>query len=87
MENGVRKVEGEILSTKHQNVQLEMYLTKMKIILASGLHSVSLPSLKSGATVENIEKYMAELSSEATALKSPSTVNKAREILRKIDLK
>lgn len=87
MENGVKKVETEISATKEQNVRLEKYLTKMKIILASGLHSLTLPSLKSGATVENIEKYMTDMSSEATLQKSPGAVNKAREILRKMDLK
>lgn len=87
MENGVKKVEGEISATKEQNVRLEKYLTKVKIILASGLHSLTLPSLKSGATVENIEKYMTDMASEASAQKSPGVVNKAREILRKMDIK
>lgn len=87
MENGVKKVESEISATKEQNVRMEKYLTKMKIILASGLHSLTLPSLKSGATVENIEKYMTDMSSDATLQKSPGAVNKAREILRKMDLK
>jgi high mobility group protein 20A len=87
MENGVTKVEGEIFSTKQQNAQLEKYLTKLKCILASGLNSVQLPVIKTGASVENITEYMQELSSPATVQKVPAVVNKAREILRKIDIK
>lgn len=87
MENGVIKVEAEILTTKQKNVQLEVYLTKLKCNLASGFHSLTLPTLKTGASVENIDTYMAELTSTAAAISSPSTVHKATEILRKIDLK
>lgn len=87
MENGVIKVEGEILANKQQNVQLEIYLTKLKLQLASGLHSLTMPALKTGASVENIDTYMAELTSATTAISSNPIVHKATEILRKIDLK
>jgi high mobility group protein 20A len=87
MENGVRKVEGEISETKQRNVQLEMYLTKMKIILASGFNSFTSPTMKTVPSVENIEQFVNDLSAEAMIHKSPTTVNKAREILKKIDLK
>lgn len=91
MENGVTKVEAEILANKQRNVQLEVYLTKLNCNLASGFHSLTLPTLTAGAaviaSVENIDTYMTELTSAAAAIASPSTVNKATEILRKIDLK
>lgn len=81
---GVHKVEKEIAKTKHETYELEIYLTKLKCVLASGLNSISLPSLKSGASVENIDKYMAELLSPAT----PETiVSKAAETIRTMDLK
>lgn len=88
MDNGVKKVEGETISIKQQNTQLEKYLTKLKCILASGLNSVPLPALKTGASVENIAEYMAELTAEPTAQKSPVAAarDKARDILRKIDI-
>lgn len=72
---------------KQQNSQLEKYLTKLKCILASGLNSVPLPGTKTGASVENITEYMQELTAETTAQKSPTAVNKARDILRKIEIK
>lgn len=81
---GVSKVEGEIAATKQKNLQLEVYLTKLKCVLASGLNSISLPTLKSGASIENIDKYMSELCSPDL----PQDVsNKASEIIRKLDLK
>lgn len=87
MDNGVIKVEGEIVATKQQNAQLEKYLTKLKCILASGLNSVPLSGLKTGASVENIAEYMQELTADATAQKSPTAVNKATAILRKIEIR
>lgn len=87
MVNGVTKVESEILTNKHRNVQLEIYLTRLRCILASGFNSLTLPPLKTTASVENIDKYIGEMSSEATAAAFPTIVSKATEILRKMDLK
>lgn len=84
MQNGVHKVDSEIAVMKEQNVHLEEYLTKMKCVLASGLHSLNLPALKSGASIENIDRYMLELASAAT---SPATTSKASDIIRKMNLK
>lgn len=87
MQNGVQKVESEIAATQSRNVQLEEYLTKLKCGLASGFHSLTLPVVsfqKSGASIENIERYMKELSSPGT---SPATVSKASDIIRKMNLK
>jgi hypothetical protein len=86
MENGVRKVESEIAQTKKKNMQLEVYLTKLRCLLAANFHSLSLPGSKGGATVENIDKYMLDLSNEAKKAHSTS-VTKAREILKNVDLK
>lgn len=58
MTNGVQKVEGEITAGKQKNLQLEIYLTRLKCVLASGLNSVSLESFKNGATIENIGKKL-----------------------------
>lgn len=86
MEMGVRKVESEIAQTKKKNMQLEVYLTKLRCLLAANFHSLSLPGNKNGATVENIDKYMMDLAAETK--KSHSTVaTKAKDILKNIDLK
>jgi len=87
MVNGVTKVESEILANKQRNVQLEIYLTRLRCILASGFNSLTLPSMHTTASVENIDQYISEMASEATAATSPAIVNKAAKILRKLDLK
>lgn len=86
MENGVRKVESEIAQNKKKNMALEVYLTKLRCLLAANFNSLSLPGSKSGATVENIDKYMNDLSQEAKKSHS-SVASKARDILKNIDLK
>lgn len=87
MVNGVTKVESEVQANKQRNQQLEIYLTRLRCILASGFNSLTLPAMKSAASVENIDKYVGELSSEATAANFPAIVTRASEILRKMDLK
>jgi high mobility group protein 20A len=88
MENGVRKVDSEVAMTKKRNTHLEVYLTKMKCLLAANFHSLSIPGAGKGggATVENIEKYMTDLANE-TKKPHSSAINKAREILKNVDLK
>lgn len=86
MENGVRKVESEIALTKKKNMQLEVYLTKLRCLLAANFHSLSLPGSKGGATVENIDKYMMDLTNETKKAHS-SVATKARDIIKNIDLK
>lgn len=83
MENGVFKVENEVAQTRKKNLQLEVYLTKLRCLLAANFHSLSLPGSKGGATVENIDKYLLDLSQKSHT----GTAAKAREILKNVDLK
>lgn len=83
MENGVFKVENEVALTKKKNMQLEVYLTKLRCLLAANFHSLSLPGSKGGATVENIDKYLLDLSQKSHT----GTSTKAREILKNVDFK
>lgn len=87
MENGCTKIEDDIITTKNKNRQMEIYLTHLRVTLASGLHSISLPGAKNGATVENIEKYMTDLANEANCQKSPTITSKARDTLSKMEMK
>lgn len=85
MENGVLKVDAEAAATKQRNDQLEIYLIKLKCVLASSFNSMNLqlPAMKTGASIENIGEYMAEITSPA----AENIASKATEIVRKIDLK
>lgn len=84
MSNGVFKVENEVALTRKKNLQLEVYLTKLRCLLAANFHSLSLPgSSKGGATVENIDKYLLDLSQKPHT----GTAAKARETLKNVDLK
>lgn len=82
MENGVLKVNGEIVTTRHRNAELEFYLTRLRCILAASFHSLTEPSIQKGATVENINEYMAGLKAS-----SPTILIKASDIIRKMDIK
>jgi hypothetical protein len=88
MENGVTKVEAEIAEHKKKNNQLEVYLTKLRCKLSANLSALSWKGNHShGATVENIDKYLNDLTAEVQKNASHSAVNKARDILKKMDLK
>lgn len=82
MNNGVLKVENEIAENRKRNMQLEVYMTKLRVILSANFNSLQIPGWKGGATVENIDKYITDMA-KAT---SNSTLHKARDILKKIDL-
>lgn len=83
MENGVHKVEAEINQFKSKNLVLEVYITKLRCLLAANFHSLFLPNTKVGATVENIDNYLQELSKSSNT----AIILKARDILKNIELK
>ncbi|KAG5673556.1 hypothetical protein PVAND_003595 [Polypedilum vanderplanki] len=87
MDNGINKVEGEIAANRQKNSQLEIYLVKLRIKLSAHFNSHSQPGWKNGATVENIDKYFQDLAVEAQKHPSSVFVSKARDILKKVDLK
>lgn len=87
MDNGVNKVEGEIAANRQKNSQLEIYLVKLRIKLSAHFNSHTQPGWKTGATVENIDKYFQDLAVEAKKHPSSVFVSKARDILKKVDLK
>jgi high mobility group protein 20A len=87
MENGVRKVDNEISQERKKNMHLEVYLTKLRCLLASGFNSLSLPNCKDRATVENIDKYLGDLATETARTQNSAISQKARDILKKLDLK
>lgn len=85
MQSGITKISNETSSELQVNSNLEMYLTKLRCILASSFNSLALPHTKT-ASVENIEEYLSELTADTSNL-SVTTLNKSKDILKKTDLK
>lgn len=90
MENGLHKVNGEINATRQRNAELEFYVTRLKVILASGFSALgpvqSLP--EPTATIENIATFMQGIADLKTATNGSSPmVHKAEKALRAMDLK
>ncbi|CAD7079246.1 unnamed protein product [Hermetia illucens] len=87
MRFGVEKMNSENAELQEKNKILELYLKKLKHKLIQSLGSLSLPNEPQGATADNFEKYMAELYSMATSNShGPACLNKAKDIVRKLDV-
>lgn len=87
MRFGVDKVESENCELIEKNHLLQTYLDKLKSKLAQALNGLAIPNEPSGATIENIDKYMNELHSMTTSNShGPASLNKAKDIIRKLDL-
>ncbi|XP_023300603.2 high mobility group protein 20A [Lucilia cuprina] len=87
MKFGVEKMVTENNELEEKNRLLEIYLDKLKRKLALALGGLPLPTAPNGATVENIDKYMQDLYKMSTSNShGPATLNKAKDIIRKLDL-
>ncbi|XP_036338623.1 high mobility group protein 20A [Rhagoletis pomonella] len=87
MKFGVEKLTNENDELAEKNHLLELYLEKLKSKLAQALSSLALPTQPNGATMDNIEKYMGDLYKMATTnTHGPASLNKAKDIIRKLDL-
>lgn len=87
MKFGVEKMITENNELEEKNRLLEIYLDKLKRKLALALSSLPLPSAPNGATMDNIDKYMQDLYKMSTSNShGPATLNKAKDIIRKLDL-
>ncbi|XP_065363745.1 high mobility group protein 20A [Calliphora vicina] len=87
MKFGVEKMITENNELEEKNRLLEIYLDKLKRKLALALGALPLPTAPNGATVDNIDKYMQDLYKMSTSNShGPATLNKAKDIIRKLDL-
>ncbi|XP_011192264.1 putative uncharacterized protein DDB_G0280555 [Zeugodacus cucurbitae] len=87
MKFGVEKMTNENDELAEKNRLLELYLDKLKAKLAHALAGLAIPSQPNGATMDNIEKYMTDLYKMATTnTHGPASLNKAKDIIRKLDL-
>lgn len=82
MQNGVDKLTGETIHLKETNRILTNYLGKLRLKLVE-----SLSGLAQGASLDNIDEFMADLQSQVTLNShGPASLNKAKDIIRKADL-
>lgn len=87
MTNGVQKVQDETSALQQQNAAMQTYLVKLRRKLATALSALSIPTEPTGASIENIDKYMRDLHSMSTSNShGPASLNKAKDIVRKLDL-
>lgn len=85
--NGITKTETEIKELREENDKLNSYLTILREKLSHQLRNLSIPNEPNGANIENIDKYMNDLHEMAkTDLHGPASLNKAKDLLRKVDL-
>lgn len=85
--NGIEKTNAEIDEVKHENEILMLYLSRLRQKLSTNFAKLSIPNEPNGATIDNIDKYMCDLNEMAkTNSHGPASLNKAKDILRKIDL-
>ncbi|XP_058834453.1 high mobility group protein 20A [Topomyia yanbarensis] len=86
MDNGIQKLENETNGLKNRNVILQTHLEKLRSVLAIALAGLPIGNEKKGATVDNIDKYMSDLHQMAKSSTHGHTLNKAKDIIRKLDL-
>ncbi|XP_035912518.1 high mobility group protein 20A [Anopheles stephensi] len=86
MENGIQKLDSETSSLESRNAVLESYLLKLRTTLANALQGLPLSSDCAGATVDNIDQYLENLHQMADSSTQGHTLNKAKDIIRKLDL-
>lgn len=84
---GIDKLNNEITEVNGDNEKLTAYLNELRTKLAAQLQNLSIPSEPNGATIENIDKFMEDLYGMAqTNEHGPASLNKAKDLLRKVDL-
>lgn len=86
MDNGIQKLENETSSLRARNATLQSYLQKLRTVLAGALAGLPIGPDHKGATAENIDQYMSELHQMAKSSTHGHTLNKAKDIIRKLDL-
>lgn len=86
MENGIQKLDSETSGLEARNAVLESYLLKLRTTLANALQGLPLSSECSGATADNIDQYLENLHQMADSSTQGHTLNKAKDIIRKLDL-
>uniref|UniRef100_A0A182NNF4 HMG box domain-containing protein n=1 Tax=Anopheles dirus TaxID=7168 RepID=A0A182NNF4_9DIPT len=86
MENGIQKLDSETGALDARNAVLENYISKLRTTLAAAMKGLPLSGDCAGATTENIDQYLEDLHQMANSSTQGHTLNKAKDIIRKLDL-
>ncbi|KAJ6639993.1 High mobility group protein 20A [Pseudolycoriella hygida] len=85
--NGISMLENETSALKENNQLLQTCITKLRKKLATALSGFSIPGESEPCNLQNIDKYMTVLQQMAANSHGPASLNEAKDILRKLDLK
>lgn len=84
---GIAKATTEIDELTSDNEKLSTYLYELRTKLVGKLQHLSISSEPNGANIDNIDKFMEDLLVMAqTNEHGPASLNKAKDLLRKVDL-
>lgn len=87
MINGVDKLKGESTALERRNEALQNYVDSLRAKLVAAFGALPIPSQTEGATLANVDAYMNDLLQMTTSNShGPASLNKARDILRKLDV-
>lgn len=87
MKNGITRITNETTHLDLENKRLQTYLDSLRSKLALAFASLSIPTEPTGANADNIDKYINDLySMEINQSNGHALLNKAKDIIRKIDL-
>lgn len=87
MTNGIAKLTGETEALVKNNEMVQTYLDQLRTKLATALSGLSIPSKPNGANIQNIDAFMDDLLQMASSNShGPASLNKAKDIIRKLDL-
>lgn len=84
--NGISKLENETSELKENNQLLQTYIAKLRKKLTTALTGLSIPGESEPCNLQNIDKYMNALHQMAANSHGPASLNKAKDIVRKLDL-
>lgn len=87
MKNGIARLDDETLQLHLENKKLQMYLESLRNKLVSAFATLSIPTEPAGCNPDNIDKYMNDLYlMEINQSNGHALLNKAKDIIRKVDL-
>lgn len=84
---GVEKLQNETNAIQVRNEALQEYIEALRSKLVAAFGSLPIPTKSGGATMVNIDAYMQDLQNMTTSNShGPASLNKAKDILRKLDV-
>lgn len=84
--NGISKLENETCALQENNQLLQTYLAKLRKKLTTAFAGLSIPGESEPCNLQNVDKYMNALHQMAANAHGPASLNKAKDIVRKLDL-